>query len=84
MATATKQARTARQRHDRVVAGGPSEFLVVESNSGDYHWEIVSESGATLAKSSAFASFDDAEEAASRVRAGAASARFEPRPAALG
>jgi uncharacterized protein YegP (UPF0339 family) len=78
MATATKQARTTRQRSRRAVDGDPSEFLVVQNNSGEYQWVIVANDGATLAQSGAFASFDGAREAASRVRDGAASARLEP------
>src|SRR5579872_2944277 len=79
MATATKQARTPRQRDHQTVGMIPSEFLVFQNNGGDYHWAIVSVDGATLAQSGAFASFDDAERAAGRVRDGAASARFELR-----
>lgn len=89
MATATKQARSARQRHQRAVGADPAEFAVFHSNSGEYRWEIVAESGVTLAQSVSFPSFDDAEEAAVRVREGAGSARLElrnsgrPRPLAV-
>ena len=79
MATATKQARATRQVERRTVDGAPSQFRVFQSNSGDYRWEIVSENGATLAQSGSFASLDDAERAASRIRDGAASARLERR-----
>jgi uncharacterized protein YegP (UPF0339 family) len=78
MATATKQGRSTRQRAHRGGAGAPRDFLVVENNGGEYQWVIVANDGATLAQSGAFASFDDAREAASRVRDGAASARLEP------
>ena len=44
-----------------------------------YHWTIVAGDGATLARSTSFASYDDAEKAAKHVRDGAASARFERR-----
>ena len=77
MATATKQARTTRQR-DRRADGVPSEFVVFQSNSGEYRWEIVAGTGATLAQSVSFTSFDDAEQAAARVREGAGSTRLEP------
>ena len=56
----------------------PMEFLIFEDNNGDYCWSIVSGSGTTLAQSGGFASYDDAECAASCVREGAGSARFEP------
>ena len=80
MATATKKTRTAA----RVVPvegaeQAPMEFLVYRDNSGRYHWSIVSGSGATLVQSESFASYDDAELAASHVRDGIGSARFEPR-----
>ena len=81
MATATKQARTTRQRDHRAVDGGPRKFLVFQTNIGDYRWEIVSQSGATLAQSVSFASVADAEQAAIRVRDGAASTQLEPRSA---
>jgi uncharacterized protein YegP (UPF0339 family) len=81
MATAIKQAPSGRQRDHSAADGAPSEFLVFQSNSGDYGWEVVAESGATLARSGLFASFAEAEHAASRMRGGAASARFEPRTA---
>ena len=55
------------------------EFVVVEDNSGAYHWRLRSGDDATLAQSDRFASYDDAERAARLVRAGAASARFEAR-----
>jgi uncharacterized protein YegP (UPF0339 family) len=77
MATATKQARTGRQGGHTEVDKAPSEFVVFQSNSGDYRWEVVAEGGATLAQSASFASFDDAEHAATQMREGAASARFE-------
>jgi len=81
MATATKQVRTARPRDQRS-ADGPSEFVVFESNSGDYRWEIVSGTGAALAQSVPFTSFEDAEQSAVRVRDGAGSTRLGRRGAA--
>jgi uncharacterized protein YegP (UPF0339 family) len=55
------------------------EFVVVEDNTGAYHWRLRAGDDATLAQSDRFASYDDAEQAARLVRAGAASARFEAR-----
>jgi len=81
MATATQQARSARQRHPHAVDGAPSEFVVFESNAGEYRWEIVTEKGATLAQSVSYPSFDDARGAADRIREGAGAARLESRSA---
>ena len=55
------------------------EFLIFQDNGGDYHWTIVAGGGATLARSGSFASYDHAEQAARRVRDGAAAARFDAR-----
>jgi uncharacterized protein YegP (UPF0339 family) len=52
-------------------------FVIYEDNGGDYHWTIVADDGAALARSGGFASYADAEKAARQVRDGAASARFE-------
>lgn len=87
MATATKKSRAAgrlprRAREVRAPASAkfPSmEFVIFEDNGGDYHWTIVAADGATLARSEGFASYDEAEQAAQRVRDAAASARFERR-----
>jgi hypothetical protein len=54
MATATKQARSARQLGYGSVDAVPSEFLVFQNNNGDYHWAIVSVDGTTLAQSGSF------------------------------
>ena len=88
MATAIEKSRAAgrlprRAREVRVPAS--MEFLIFEDNGGDYHWTIVAGDGAILARSGGFASYDDAEKAAKRVRDGAVSARFErPSPVDLG
>jgi uncharacterized protein YegP (UPF0339 family) len=77
MATATKKSRAARQlpcRAPDVRVSEWMEFLICEDNGGDYYWTIVAGDGATLARSAGFASYDDAEEAAEHIRAGAASA----------
>jgi uncharacterized protein YegP (UPF0339 family) len=87
MATATKKSRAAGRlpRHAANVRAPASmkfpsmEFVIFEDNGGDYHWTIVAADGSTLARSGSFASCDDAEKAASHVRDGAASARFERR-----
>jgi uncharacterized protein YegP (UPF0339 family) len=79
MAAATAQPRSTRQRGRDTVERIPSEFLVFQNNSGDYHWAIVSADGTTLAQSGSFASFDDAEKAALHVRDAAASLRVEGR-----
>jgi uncharacterized protein YegP (UPF0339 family) len=54
-------------------------FLIFEDNSGGYHWTIVSESGETLVESASFAYYEEAEQAARIVHAGAASASLEDR-----
>jgi uncharacterized protein YegP (UPF0339 family) len=80
MATATKQSRAAGQlaRRARDVRGPASmEFVIFQDNGGAYHWTIVAGDGATLARSGSFGSYDHAEQAARRVRDGAASARFD-------
>jgi len=84
MATATKQARPSRRRVRSAVDEAPSEFLIFESNGGQYRWEVVAGSGTTLAQSGPFASVAEAEHAATQMRDGAASARFEPRGADSG
>jgi len=80
MATATKKVRAARPVA-RAASDAPRsaslEFLIIEDNAGEYHWEIAGESGESLAQSSSFASHDDAERAARRVHDAAGSARFE-------
>ena len=72
---AGRLARPARDVH----VSEPMEFLIFEDNGGAYHWRIVAGDGAILAQSGSFASYDDAEQAARRVRDGAASARFNRR-----
>jgi uncharacterized protein YegP (UPF0339 family) len=82
MATATKKSRAAQQRRNRAADVRESvsmEFLIFQDNGGDYHWTIVAGGGATLARSGSFASYDHAEQAARRVRDGAAAARFDAR-----
>jgi uncharacterized protein YegP (UPF0339 family) len=81
MATATKKARAithVARASVGIFERAPMKVLIFEDNNGDYRWSIVSGSGTTLAQSGGFASYDDAECAASCVRDGAGSARFEP------
>ena len=84
MATATRQSRAARKLGRRAAGAGVQammEFEIFEDNGGAYHWRIVAGVGETLAQSGGFASYDEAEQAARRVRKGAALGRFEPRAA---
>jgi len=55
----------------------PMKFLIVGDNGGAYHWTIVAGSGETLVRSAAFASHEEASQAARVVHAGAASASLE-------
>jgi uncharacterized protein YegP (UPF0339 family) len=77
MATATKKARAPQS----ISVGGDRstelEFLVFEDNNGDHRWAIATSSGEQLAQSPRFASYEDAQAAARRVRDGAGSARLE-------
>jgi uncharacterized protein YegP (UPF0339 family) len=82
MATATKKSRAAgrsTRRAREVRASLSMEFLIFEDNGGHYHWAIVTGDDSTLARSEGFASYDDAEKAASDVRDGAGSAVLERR-----
>ena len=84
MATATKKARATMGAHRgaRGASGSASmEFLIVEDNSGDYHWTLLDRDGTSLARSGSFASYEHTEDAARVVLAGAASARLDPRAA---
>jgi uncharacterized protein YegP (UPF0339 family) len=87
MATPIKKSRAAEQLARRAAnARLPTsmEFLIFEDNGGSYYWTIVAGDGTTLARSEAFASYDDAERAAQHVRDGAASAPFEDRAVGAG
>jgi uncharacterized protein YegP (UPF0339 family) len=53
----------------------PMKVLIFEDNGGAYQWRIIAGHGATLAQFGSFTSYEDAEQAAQRVRDGAASAR---------
>jgi uncharacterized protein YegP (UPF0339 family) len=87
MATANKRSRASKQlARPPAHIHGPAtmEFLVFEDNGGSYHWTILAGDGTTLGRSGAFASYDDAEQAAQQIRDGAASARLEPRESGTG
>ena len=82
MATATRKSRAAKQlarRPAHMRSPESMEFLILEDNGGAFHWTIVASDGATLVRSGGFASYDDAEQAAERVRDAAASARLQRR-----
>lgn len=53
-------------------------FLVEQDNCGGYHWVILASDGERLVRSTSSASYETAERAALRVRAGAGSARLQP------
>jgi peptidoglycan hydrolase-like protein with peptidoglycan-binding domain/uncharacterized protein YegP (UPF0339 family) len=57
----------------------PVKFLLYEDNSGGYYWTIVSDGGQVLARSSQFASYEEANAAADIVYRGIAGASFEDR-----
>jgi uncharacterized protein YegP (UPF0339 family) len=85
MATATKKARATGQlpRVGGRAPGAPvMELLVHQDNGGRYRWTIVAASGEQLAQSPSFASYEDARDAAGRVRDGAGSARLDVHEAA--
>jgi hypothetical protein len=77
MATATKKARASES-----MDSASMEFLIVEENSGDYHWTLLDRDGNSLARSPSFASYEPAEDAARVVLAGAGSARLDRRAGA--
>jgi hypothetical protein len=84
MATATKKARTTSgaNRGAGVASNSVSmEFLIVDDNGGDYHWTLLDRDDNSLARSPSFGSYEDAEDAARVVLAGAGSARLDRRAA---
>ena len=86
MATATKKPAADQLARRARTGGAPAslQFVIFEDNGGAYRWRILAGDGATLAQSGAFASYDRAEDAAQRVRDGAASARFDRRAGEVG
>ncbi len=81
MATATRKSRAAGQLARRPRKGVPESirFVIFEDNGGAHRWRLVAGEGETLAQPGSFASYDSAEQAARRVRDGAASARLDRR-----
>lgn len=69
--------REARETADSLSEPASMTFRIYEDNGGSYHWTIIAAEGATLARSEGFASYDDAEQAAQRVREAATTARFD-------
>jgi uncharacterized protein YegP (UPF0339 family) len=87
VATADKNSPASRQLAGppgRVHAPAPMEFLILEDNSGSYHWKILAGDGSTLGQSGDFASYDEAERAAQQICKGAAAARVQPRASEAG
>ena len=62
----------------------PMKVRIFEDNDGAYQRRIIADDGATLAQSGSFTSYEDAEQAAQRVRDGAASARLNRRGREMG
>jgi len=84
MATATKKARAmtgANPAAKGKFAPSSMEFLVVEDNGGKYHWTLLDRERNCLALSPRFVSYEQAEDAAGVVLAGAAAARLDRRAA---
>jgi uncharacterized protein YegP (UPF0339 family) len=81
MATAPKKPRATGQFAGARNVSVPElmQFVIFEDNGGAYHWRILAGDGATLAQSGRFACYDSAEQAARRVRDGAASAGMDRR-----
>jgi uncharacterized protein YegP (UPF0339 family) len=87
MATATKESRAAGQlarRARNVRVPESMQFVIFEDNGGGYHWRLIAGDGAALAQSGSFASYEDAEHAARRVRHAASSARLDRRAREVG
>jgi hypothetical protein len=84
MATATQNGRTptsASREAEGAAESAPMEFLIVEDNGGKHHWTLVDRDGNSLARSPRLVSYEQAEDAARVVLAGAGSARLERRAA---
>jgi uncharacterized protein YegP (UPF0339 family) len=87
MTTATKKSSASRRPPRGAADEQPAlsmSFAIFEDNGGRYHWRILAGDGATLGQSGEFASYHDAEQAAQKIRLGAASARFDRRGSAGG
>jgi uncharacterized protein YegP (UPF0339 family) len=82
MATATQKGRTPTGTGRGAEGASESasmEFLIVEDNGGKYHWTLLDREGNSLARSPRLVSYEQAEDAARVVLAGAGSARLERR-----
>jgi uncharacterized protein YegP (UPF0339 family) len=82
MATATQNGRiptSASRGAEGASESAPMEFLIVEDNGGKYHWTLLDREGESLARSPRLVSYEQAENAARVVLAGAGSARLERR-----
>jgi uncharacterized protein YegP (UPF0339 family) len=53
------------------------QFRIAENNDGDFHWTLIKGGGESIARSPAFASYEDAERAAQVVLTGAGFARVQ-------
>jgi len=71
--------RNARAAANALPEPASMKFVVFEDNGGGYQWTIVADSGEKLSQSASFASYEDAEQAARVVHAGAAVASFQDR-----
>ena len=82
MATATQNGRTptsGSRRAEGASESAPMEFLIAEDNGGKYHWTLLNGEGESLARSPRLVSYEQAENAARVVLAGAGSARLDRR-----
>ncbi len=77
-ATAKRKGRTTPETSPKPEPA-PVSFVLYEDNSGGYYWTIVSDGGRVLARSSRFASYEEANVAADTVYRGVAGASFEDR-----
>jgi uncharacterized protein YegP (UPF0339 family) len=80
MATAAQKGRTptgASRGAERASDTASMEFLIVEDNGGKYHWTLLDREGNSLARSPRLVSYEQAENAARVVLAGAGSARLD-------
>ena len=85
MATASNKSRGVvqlRRRLPKASVAGLMEFVVIEDNAGEYHWEIVGTDG-VLARSGSFASYEETAHATQPFRDGVGSALFDRRAAAV-
>jgi uncharacterized protein YegP (UPF0339 family) len=84
MATVTKKARAPKRIERGAVLASDwvsMEFLILEDNSGHFYWTLSDGEGKNLARSPGFTSYEEAEEAARGVLAGAGSVTVSPRRA---